>query len=123
MIDGFIFRADNKIFEEAIAKNLFGEQEYYLPLVKEIQPGTTIFLYNTQTQKINGPFQAQGAGDKYLDPSAFSGMYPAQVRVKRTETIKSIDASELSEIIGFRGVFPDSELDAQKLKKTLTLFK
>ena len=123
MIDGFIFRCNEKTFQECLDRNLFGELEEYLPLIKQLNTGSTLFLYNTSNWNLYGIFKATSKGDKHIEPQAWSGKFPAQIRVKPVGKIKSIHIDKTKGIISFKGIYPDPLLSKDKVEALSKLFQ
>jgi DNA modification methylase len=87
---GFIFACTNKSEEECLKRKLFGTNRLYGEKVFSIKKGDTLFLLNIDTDTLSGPFIADSDGGKNLDPEAWQGRYPYQVRVFTNGKIKSI---------------------------------
>jgi len=122
MINGFIFRCNGKTFQECLDRNLFGELEEYLPLIKQLSKGSKLFLYNTTNWKLYGIFEAKSKGDKYIEYQAWGGKFPAQIRVKPLGEIKSIHIDKTKGIINFKGIYPNPILSLENIKKLVELF-
>jgi hypothetical protein len=83
----YLFYCNNVTKDECLHKKLFGNTQRFWNQVKKIKPGTPLFLYNLDTGRLHGPFQAASKHRIHLDPYAFldSGRsYPAQVEVTWT---------------------------------------
>ena len=122
MIDGFIFRCNKKTFQECLDRNLFGELEDYLPFIKQLEVGSSVFLYNTTNWNLYGVFKATSKGNKYIDPQAWGGKFPAQIRVKAMGRIKSIHIDRAKGVINFKGIYPDPVLHEDQIEKLKELF-
>lgn len=122
MIDGFIFRCNEKTFQECLDRNLLGELEEYLPFIKQLDVGSSVFLYNTTNWNLYGTFKATSQGDKHIEPQAWGGKFPAQIRVKPIEEIKSIHIDKTKGIVNFKGIYPDPILSPENIKKLRELF-
>ena len=101
---------------------MFGELEEYSPLIKQLAKGSKLFLYNTTNWNLYGTFEAKSKGDKYIDPQAWGGKFPAQISVKPVGEIKSIHADKTKGIINFKGIYPDPILSSENIKKLVKLF-
>lgn len=122
MVNGFIFRCNEKTFQECLDRNLFGELEDYLPLIKQLEVGSSLFLYNTSNWNLYGIFEAVGKGQKYIEASAWGGRFPAQIRVKVIDKVESIHIDKAKSILKFKGIYPDPILSPENIKKLVELF-
>ncbi len=66
---------------ECFQRRLFGDTERMWESVKEVKKGDTLFLYNIETDVLFGPFTASCDGGYNVEPEAWGGRFPAQVRV------------------------------------------
>lgn len=87
---------------ECIDRKLFGEVERTSALIKDLKSGDIGFLYNIDTNTLIGPFEAVSEPGLNLEPQAWKGKYPAQIRVKPyMRHLKQINhAREILEPIG-----------------------
>ena len=118
----FIFRCNSVTFKECLEKNLFGDVEDYLPLMKDLKIGSNVFLYNTSNWQLYGVFITQSRAGKYLNSRAWGGKFPAQVKVKALKLTKSIPIEKLKSIIRFKGIYPDPALSEEQTTKILEVF-
>ena len=102
MIRCCIFACTNTSQEECIQKKLFGTSKMYEDKALRIKKNDILFLYNLDSDTLLGPFVAKSDGMKNIDPKAWRGFYPYQVKVKRY-------ASKISSVTNFRNIV--SELD------------
>jgi hypothetical protein len=78
--------------QECIDRQLFGEVERTFDLIKGLKPGDIGFLFNMDTNSLIGPFEAVSEPGYNLEPAAWKGKYPAQIRVKsHLRHLKQID--------------------------------
>ncbi len=75
----WMFLCDDNTQFECWERNLFGVQKPY-PL--EVKKGDFCLLYNYSTKFIFGIWKAISNGRKFIDPDAWGGQYPFQVKVK-----------------------------------------
>ena len=120
---GFIFRCNEKTFQECLDRNLFGELEEYLPFIKQLRIGASVFLYNTTNWNLYGTFKATSIGDKHIEPQAWGGKFPAQIKVKPTGKIVSIHIDKTKGIVSFKGIYPDPLLSKDKVEALSALFE
>ena len=76
MEDRFIFICNNETEPECLQRNLFGGNEGYKRFVKKVESGTKLYLYNRDTKKLHGLFEAKGSVANNIDPSAWNGEFP-----------------------------------------------
>ena len=82
LIRGFIFACTRKSERESLEGLLFATERLYGPVVIRIRPGDLIFLNNLDTNVLHGVFRAVSDGGFRIEPDAFGGRYPYQVRVE-----------------------------------------
>lgn len=78
---GRIFACTSKTEKECLDKMLFATGRLYGEGVLAIKKGDPLFLMNLDTDILYGTFTADSAGKKNIDPKAWAGRYPYQVRV------------------------------------------
>ena len=82
LIRGFIFACTDKTEGECFERLLFGAQKTYAPIVIRIRKGDLLFLNNLDTDILYGVFEAVSDGDLNIQPDAWNGKYPHQVKVE-----------------------------------------
>ena len=78
----FFMLCNDKTEEECIEKGLLGDREWCMPKLKTMRKGDIGFLFNLKSDQLIGIFEAEGPPQLNLDPEAWSGQFPAQVKVK-----------------------------------------
>jgi len=81
LIRGFIFACTDKSESECLQRSLFATEKMYGPVVIRIREGDLLFLNNLDTDILYGVFQAISCGNLNMEPDAFGGRYPYQVKV------------------------------------------
>lgn len=93
----YLFRCSNTTYNECIRRNLAGQKESMRGYVENIHKGDIIFLHKTgqntpiNQQFIEGPFWALSEGQYNIEPNAWNGDFPMQVRFEskgKTSKIK-----------------------------------
>jgi len=110
LIRGFIFACTEKSEAECLEKSLFATDKVYGPIVARIREGDLLFLNNMDTNMLHGVFQAASNGTINIEPAAFGGRYPYQVKVKPLGEARALGAA--------RGV-----LQRMGIKRNTPIFK
>lgn len=107
---GFIFACTNKTEGECFDRLLFGTSRVYAPIVIRVRAGDLLFLNNIEKNVLYGVFRAVSKGDLDIQPNAWGGRYPFQVKV---------------EILGERVTIENATKTLKKLgiKRSTPLFK
>ena len=95
--------------KECLKKSLFGERKWRLPYLKSIRKGDVGFLLNVTRDQLLGIFVAEGEAQLNIEPNAWGGGFPAQVKVKLIDKLQRVDkASEkLARIIELKEIQKD----------------
>ena len=72
-------------------------------LAESVAGGDAVFVYNTSSKVMHGPFEAERAGGWKLEPQAFGGNYPAQVlfRERRGRVAVSVPLAAVAHALTF----------------------
>ncbi|MFX1487026.1 MAG: DNA methyltransferase, partial [Promethearchaeota archaeon] len=120
LIRGFIFACTTKTEDECLGRSLFGTGRAYGPIVIRIRRGDLLFLNNLDTDSLYGVFKAVSNGDLNVQPDAWNGKYPYQVKVEVLgEKIRLNDAKRI--LTRFR-IKRSNPLFGRKLDSFLDLF-
>jgi DNA modification methylase len=79
---GFLFACTEKTEAECFERPLFGADKVYAPIVIRVRKGDLLFLNNLDTNTLYGVFKAVSNGDLNIQPDAWNGKYPYQVKVE-----------------------------------------
>ncbi|GLI52888.1 DNA methyltransferase [Thermodesulfovibrio yellowstonii] len=85
-----IFACTNKSEKECLSRKLFGTNSIYGEKVFSIKKGDLLFLLNIDTDILYGPFIAESDGSKNIEPDAWNGRYPYQVKISENGEIKTL---------------------------------
>jgi len=93
-MQGFFFVCGKGTEEECFKRMLFGSTLDYKEKVLGIRKGEIGFLYNLDTDVLFGIFEAVSDGDLKIEPGAWGGSFPAQVRVNWMEKFKPLSEAK-----------------------------
>ncbi len=77
----FILICTDETEKECISRNLFGTNASDAWLLDALQIGDTGFLFNIDSYALHGVFEAKSQPQPYIEPGAWQGRLPIQVRV------------------------------------------
>lgn len=119
-IQGFVFACKNKTETDCFNRSLFGAKSAYGPVVTRIRKGDLLFLNNLESDSLYGVFRAASDGGFKIDPDAWQGKYPYQVKVELLkEKIKIDSAKEILKKLGVKG---NTSIHGKRLVVLLDLF-
>ena len=121
-VAGFIFGCTDATEAECYSKSLFGITKEWRSIVSEITVGTPLFLFNYNSQSLFGLFHAASKGGENIDPDAWGGRFPAQVRFRKTSTYPSIRKEQLG-FLKFEKGRPYPVLAKEQLARLTGLFE
>ena len=78
-----MFLCDRETEAECIDRRLFGTKPTATQeaMVSGLRPSTRLFLFNTRTRVMLGPFRPVGQAGMHLQPQAWNGQFALQVQV------------------------------------------
>jgi DNA modification methylase len=120
IIRGFIFACTRKTEAECLNRFLFGTSRVYGPIVIRIRKGDLLFLNNVDTNVIYGVFKAVSDGGFKIEPGAFGGRYPYQVKVEPLGRIIKLDNAD--KLLDKFGIKRNTPLFGNRLLDFLDLF-
>jgi len=89
-IRAFLFACTDKSEQECLDRLLFSTDKLYGPIVIRIRVGDLLFLNNIDQDTLIGVFVAESEGAYNIQPEAFGGRYPYQVKVRSAGEILNI---------------------------------
>ena len=99
----FIMLCTNKTERECLDRNLFGDRDWRLQYLREIKTGDIGLLWNLSKNELIGVFKARSEPQLNIEPDAWAGQFPAQVRVEPIGKIQRItNAVSILEKIGIK---------------------
>jgi transitional endoplasmic reticulum ATPase len=96
--------------KECLEKGLFGDREWRFKYFESIKKGDLGFLLNVSKDQLLGIFAAESKADRNIDPNAWGGEFPAQVKVKLLGKLQRINGAtdKLKKIIKLKKIERDS---------------
>ena len=93
--------------------SLFALPRSQLKTVQNIVPQTKLFLYDVDSRELHGVFEATSQGGNNLEPLAFGGSFPSQVRFRICRECKPIPEKD------FRNTIEENYITRNKFKHQL----
>jgi hypothetical protein len=104
---------------ECFQRRLLGDTKSFWAEVKKVKEGDILFLYNLDTDVLFGPFIAEGGGKLNIEPDAWGGKFPSQVRVNWKMLSAISDASKIFPFIRDKRLNLDS-MEGRQIMDLLT---
>ena len=84
----FIMLCKDKTEKECLDRKLFGDVGWRLQYLREIKTGDIGFLWNLSKDELIGIFKAVSEPQLNIEPDAWGGKFPAQVRVELIDGVE-----------------------------------
>ncbi|KAL9156448.1 hypothetical protein ABFS82_09G077500 [Erythranthe guttata] len=122
---GFIFMCNPNTKLECYRYRVFGLPSGKKEVVEEIKPGTKLFLFDFELKLLYGIYEATSTGKLNLEPTAFRGKFPAQVKFKIFKECLPLPESSLRHVIqeNYAGSKFKQELTGKQVRKLISSFR
>ncbi|KAI3856666.1 hypothetical protein MKX03_026791, partial [Papaver bracteatum] len=122
---GFIFMCSRETKPECFKYCVFGLPAGKLAVVQNIKPGANLFLFDVNLKLLYGVYKATSRGGFGLEPAAFGGRFPAQVRFSISKESLPLPESVFRHAIeeNYHGSKFQQQLSNHQVKKLFALFR
>jgi DNA modification methylase len=115
-VKGQVFASTNKTQKECFERQLFGTSKLYGASAFRVKKGDFLFLLNLDSDVLYGVFKASSDAGVNVEPEAWNGKYPYQVRVEPVWEITPLkNGKKLLKKLGITRSSPISKTATVKL--------
>ena len=127
--DALLFVLSGPQLEHALRKNVAGMPFARLQIMRSVAAGQPVFLFDSDSRLLHGPYAAVGPGGTNLDPSPAGKALPAQLRFTAVvRAFQPLPESHVSDILSFDPAVaglarrPSARVEASVVTHLLLLF-
>ncbi|CAN4098313.1 unnamed protein product [Withania somnifera] len=124
VISGFIFLCGRDTKHDCYRFRVFGLPSNKKERVQKIKPGTKLFLFDVELKLLYGIYEATSTGIIDLEPLAFGGKFPAQVKFRIFKECLPLPEASFRYTIkdNYHGVKLEPELNDRQVRDLSSLF-
>ncbi|KAL9685908.1 hypothetical protein QQ045_023362 [Rhodiola kirilowii] len=111
---GYIFLCNGRTKPECFSYRVFGLPSPRIDVVEKIKPNAKLFLFDFDVKLLYGVYTATSTGIMNLEPHAFGGRFPAQIKFEIFKECMPIPESN------FRHVIKDNYQGRSKFRQDLS---
>ncbi|KAK6787561.1 hypothetical protein RDI58_016086 [Solanum bulbocastanum] len=123
-ISGFIFMCGRNTKHDCYRFRVFGLPSNKQERIKKIMPGAKLFLFDFDAKLLYGVYEATSTGIINLEPLAFGGKFPAQVKFRIFKECLPLPEASFRHAIkdNYRDRKFEPELNDRQVRNLLSLF-
>ncbi len=121
IIHGQVFACTNKSENECFSRLLFGTNRLYAPAAMKVRKGSFLFLLNLDSDMLYGVFRATSDAEMNIQPEAWDGKYPYQVKAEPLGKI--IPTKNAKKLLKTLGIERSSPMNRKVTIKLLELYR
>ncbi|CAN4100273.1 unnamed protein product [Withania somnifera] len=125
VVSGFIFLCGRNTKHDCYRFRVFGVPSNKKERVEKIKPGTKLFLFDVELKLLYGVYEATSTGIIDLEPLAFGGKFPAQVKFRIFKECLPLPEASFRYAIkdNYHGIKFEQELNDRQVRDLLSLFR
>uniref|UniRef100_A0A0V0I905 Putative ovule protein n=1 Tax=Solanum chacoense TaxID=4108 RepID=A0A0V0I905_SOLCH len=123
-ISGFIFMCDRNTKHDCYRFRVFGLPSNKQEMIEKIKPGAKLFLFDFEAKLLYGVYEATSTGIINLEPLAFGGKFPAQVKFQIFKECLPLQESSFRHVVmnNYHRRKFEPELNDHQVRNLLSLF-